>query len=94
MRIDLNPGTGVGKTQTAQTTRSRPNAASTAGTDESRFAESETSVGKLAAAALNAPEVRLAKVQELKAQIHAGTYQVSAEQVAASMLEQMRVRAS
>jgi negative regulator of flagellin synthesis FlgM len=51
----------------------------------------ENSVGKLAETALNSPEVRQQKVQALKAQVDAGSYQVSDRSIAGSMLEQLRV---
>jgi flagellar biosynthesis anti-sigma factor FlgM len=61
---------------------------------EPGFAENNSSVGKLAAAALNVPDVRQAKVAALRAQLAAGNYKVSSQQVAGALLEQMRVRVS
>lgn len=49
-------------------------------------------MGKLATAALSAPEVRTEKVQALQSQLQSGAYQVSAQQVAGSIVDQMRVR--
>ena len=46
---------------------------------------------RLAAVALSFPDLRLARVQALKTQIDAGTYQVPAAQVAESLLDYMRV---
>jgi flagellar biosynthesis anti-sigma factor FlgM len=51
----------------------------------------ENSVGKLAETALNSPEVRQQKVQALKAQVDAGSYQVSDRSIAGSVLDQLRV---
>jgi negative regulator of flagellin synthesis FlgM len=94
MRIDLNPGNGVQETQAGEAGATRPSASKSAQANEVQFAESNSSVGKLAAAALNAPEVRHAKVEALRTQIAAGTYQVSSRHVADSVIEQMRMRAS
>jgi anti-sigma28 factor (negative regulator of flagellin synthesis) len=41
--------------------------------------------------ALSIPDLRSARARTVKAQITAGTYQVTAEQVAGSLLEQMQV---
>ena len=92
MRIDLNAGTTSG----AQTEKisSHVALASKSQGEGTHFSESGTSVGKLEAAALNSPEVRAERVQALKSQLHSGTYQVSAAQVAGSILEQLRVRGS
>ena len=46
---------------------------------------------RLAAVALSYPDLRLARVQAIKAQIDAGTYQVPAAQVAESLLDYLRV---
>lgn len=91
MRIDSAGGGSIRESSLEQSSKPR----STSGKRESRSAEgatSETAVGRLAAAALGAPDVRMDKVASLRAQIESGTYGVSAEQVAASMLEQMRAR--
>jgi anti-sigma28 factor (negative regulator of flagellin synthesis) len=45
----------------------------------------------MVAVALIIPDLRAARVRALKAQISARTYQVTAEQVAESLLEQMQV---
>jgi flagellar biosynthesis anti-sigma factor FlgM len=92
MRIDLNPGNGVPETQAGQAGKAHPNLPAAAG--EPGFAENNSSVGKLAAAALNVPDVRQAKVAALRAQLAAGNYKVSSQQVAGALLEQMRVRVS
>lgn len=62
--------------------------------NEPRCSTIAARVYKLAALALSIPDLRLAKVQALKAQIDAGTYQVPAQQVAAALLDHMLVRAS
>ena len=59
--------------------------------DEPRFSTIAARGDNLVAVALNIPDLRLARVQALKAQIDAGTYQVPAEQVAESLLDYMRV---
>jgi flagellar biosynthesis anti-sigma factor FlgM len=55
-----------------------------------RFSIIEARVGHLEALALNAPDLRLAKVLALKAQISAGTYKVPPLQVADALLDYMR----
>ncbi len=91
MRIDLNTGAAVSGSHTEKTAASHPASAGAAQTDETRLSEGETSVGKLETAALNSPEVRSEKVQALRSQLQAGTYNVSAAQVASSIFEQLRV---
>jgi negative regulator of flagellin synthesis FlgM len=93
MRIDLNAGATSSGAQ-AEKTASHVAPASADQTDQKRLSESDASVGKLETAALNSPEVRAEKVQALKSQLQAGTYQVSPAQVAGSILEQLRVRGS
>jgi flagellar biosynthesis anti-sigma factor FlgM len=61
--------------------------------NEARFSTIAAKVDNLTALALNIPDLRLAKVLALKAQIDAGTYQVPAERVADSLLDYMRLRA-
>jgi flagellar biosynthesis anti-sigma factor FlgM len=91
MRIDLNSDTAVSGAHAEKASSSHAAQISTVQKNSSQVTESEASVGKLAAAALSAPEVRSEKIASLQKQINAGTYQVSADQVAGSMLEQMRV---
>jgi flagellar biosynthesis anti-sigma factor FlgM len=90
MRIDLNPGIGVEGAQSAKTETQHANASDRAFRSESGAVEFETSIGKLAASALNSPEVRQGKVEALKAQVDAGTYQVSSHSVAGTLLDQLR----
>ena len=94
MRIDLNPASGVHETESRETGSTRPSAAKGAQSEEVGFAGSDNSIGKLAAAALNAPEVRHAKVEALRAQIASGSYQVSSKRIADSVVDQLRVRGS
>jgi hypothetical protein len=49
-----------------------------------------SSIAELTAAAMSLPEARVQKVQALRDLMEAGQYQVSAEQLAAAMLDQMR----
>jgi flagellar biosynthesis anti-sigma factor FlgM len=58
--------------------------------NEARFSRIEARVDHLEALVLNSPDFRLARVQTLKAQITAGTYDVPAEKVAAALLDYMR----
>jgi flagellar biosynthesis anti-sigma factor FlgM len=95
MRIDLSSGGAVSGSQIDKTASpQRTQTASASIGNESGISESDMSAGKLTAAALNSPEVRTEMVQALKSQIESGSYQVSPAQVAGSMIEQMRVRAS
>ena len=59
--------------------------------DEPRFSTIAARVDNLVALALNDPDLRLARVQALKAEIDAGTYQVPAQPVAESLLDHMRL---
>ncbi|HZQ21180.1 MAG TPA: flagellar biosynthesis anti-sigma factor FlgM [Terriglobales bacterium] len=95
MRIDLNSSTSTSGPQIEKPTSSHSAQPSNAAiVNQSAFSESDMSTGRLAAAALNSPEVRMDRVRTLKSQIESGTYQVSPSHVAGSMTEQMRVRAS
>jgi flagellar biosynthesis anti-sigma factor FlgM len=58
--------------------------------NDARFSIIEARVDHLEALALNAPDLRLAKVLALKAQISAGTYKVPPVQVADALLDYMR----
>ncbi|HKW19059.1 MAG TPA: flagellar biosynthesis anti-sigma factor FlgM [Terriglobales bacterium] len=95
MRIDLTSGAAASGPQIEKTASSRSaNSSATAGADRAELSESDTNAGKLTTAALNSPEVRAERVAGLRAQLASGTYQVSAAQVADSLLNQMRVRTS
>ena len=94
MRIDLNSGAAVGGSHIEKAQSSPPAQNGAARAAQSHVSESQASVGKFAAAALSAPEVRTEKVQAIEAQLRSGAYKVSPAQVAGSMLEQMRVRSS
>ena len=95
MRVDLNggnivpseiersPGTGSGHRVDG--------AKAETGTADSRFSAGEGSVSSLATVALRAPEVRRGKVEALREQLSSGGYQVSSHQIAASIMEQLRV---
>jgi negative regulator of flagellin synthesis FlgM len=91
MRIDLNPGSGVEGAQSAQSEPGRAGAAARTAAHDLKSVSFENSVGKLAETALNSPEVRQQKVQALKAQVDAGSYQVSDRSIAGSVLDQLRV---
>ena len=58
---------------------------------EDEFSTIAARAHRLTAVALSFPDLRLARVQAIKAQIDAGTYQVPAAQVAESLLDYMRV---
>jgi flagellar biosynthesis anti-sigma factor FlgM len=62
----------------------------TAQSNDARFSIIEARVDHLEALALNAPDLRLAKVLALKAEISAGTYKVPPLQVADALLDYMR----
>lgn len=89
MRIELNPGTAVSEGKLEKGTGSR-SAAAADGESSAEFSAGKASVSTLAAAALASPEQRAAKVESLRNQVSAGTYQVAAQQVAGSILEQIR----
>lgn len=93
MRIDLSAGATTARSQ-AEKTASQGAPVSASQTEQTHLLESDASVGKLETAALNSPEVRTEKVQKLRSQLQAGTYQVSPPQLAGSILEQLRVRGS
>jgi flagellar biosynthesis anti-sigma factor FlgM len=91
MRIDLNPGSEVEGAQSARSESGRAGAAARTPAHDQKVVSFENSVGKLAETALSSPEVRQQKVQALKAQVDAGSYQVSDRSIAGSVLEQLRV---
>jgi flagellar biosynthesis anti-sigma factor FlgM len=92
MRIDLNAGILLPESQAQAEKSSRVN--TTAGlpavTGDSKFSSGQRSISALAAAALEAPEVRLSKVEALRKQMIAGTYEISSEQIAGTLLENLR----
>ena len=92
MRIDLNSSMSTSGSQVEKPTSHSAQPSNAASISQSEFSESDMSTEKLTAAALNSAEVRMDRVQALKSQIESGTYQVSAAQVAGSMMEQMRLR--
>jgi flagellar biosynthesis anti-sigma factor FlgM len=94
MRIDLNSATSISGSQVEKTSSSHStHTGAVTNSDKSQFSESDLSVGKLTAAALNSPEARTEKVQSLRSQLESGNYQISASQIASSVLDQMRLRA-
>ena len=58
--------------------------------NDARFSIIEARVDHLEALALNAPDLRLARVLALKDQISAGTYKVPPLQLADALLDYMR----
>lgn len=89
MRIDLDAGSVVAGNQLEKSAAAHASPGA-AGPAAGRISSSDTSVSALAAGALNAPETRTQKVEALRSQIRAGTYQVSSDQVAGSVLEHIR----
>jgi flagellar biosynthesis anti-sigma factor FlgM len=95
MRIDLNSGAAITGSQVEKTSSPRStHATAAASSDKPQLSESDLSIGKLTAAALNSPEVRSEKIQALQSQLTSGTYHIPANQIASSLLEQIRVRTS
>ncbi len=90
MRIDLNTGAAVSGAHVEKAALSHA-AQTKAKSVSSQPSDTEAHVGKLAATALSAPEVRTEKVRALQLQLQSGKYQVSSTQVAGAVLEQMRV---
>jgi anti-sigma28 factor (negative regulator of flagellin synthesis) len=88
-RRESNAGTGV-LDPDPETVTTGPPAAKREAT-QSRAATIATGVHDLVAVALSIPDVRLARLRALKELISAGTYQVTTEQVAEVVLEQMQV---
>ena len=85
---DSNSATGVIEPTT--TPRGGDADSGAARSNDARLSSIEARVDHLEALALKAPDLRLARVLELKAQIAAGTYQVPALQVADALLDYMR----
>jgi flagellar biosynthesis anti-sigma factor FlgM len=86
---DLNAAGGLVDPQSATNIPVNADALA-AQSNDARFSIIEARVDHLKALALNAPDLRLAKVLALKAQISAGTYKVPPLQVADALLEYMR----
>jgi len=89
MRINLNVDSNVAETSLEKSASTRTLAAAAQTPAESQFSPNQSSVSSLLSAALAAPEVRQEKVDALKAQVMSGSYQVSSQQIASSMLEAM-----
>ena len=94
MRIDLNSGAAVSGSHVEKAQTPPPAPTGAARSEQAQVSETQANVGKLAAAALSASEVRTDKVQALQAQLRSGSYNVSPAQLAGSIIEQMRVRSS
>jgi len=77
-------------TQSAKSELQNPNASAQASRADSGAVEFETSIGKMAKSALNSPEVRRGKVEALRAQVDAGSYQVLSHSIAGALLDQLR----
>ncbi len=92
MRIDLNAGLPLEQpsSSNAQNSRSVSGDRSEAAAALLSAASGKPSVRELAAVALNAPEVRMHRIEALRASIAAGEYSVAAGDIAASLLDQMR----
>lgn len=91
MRIDSAASRFIGESNLEQSSTTR----NPAGKENLRPAEAAASgmtLSHLTSAALSAPEARMERVESLRAQIAGGTYEVSAEQLAASMLAEMRTQ--
>lgn len=93
MRVDFNAGNAVPENAVPTSSPVRPQSAATTETvsgDSTRFFSGEVGVSTLASVALHEPEVRSAKVEALRQQIASGNYAVSPQQIAGSILEQLR----
>lgn len=55
-----------------------------------QFSHIEARVGNLVALVLSFPDLRSARVKAFKTQVDAGTYEVTAEQIAAALFDYMR----
>ena len=90
MRIDLNPGLPLGEADLSRTRDpKRASGEEAAVPADLPSSSSPTSVQRLAQSVLSAPEVRMKNVEALRDTISSGQYQVSSQQIAASMLEQL-----
>lgn len=92
MRVDLNAGNAIPENtvQTSSPAHPQDTSAVAAPDEDSQFSSGEAGVSTLASVALHAPEVRKAKVEELRAQIASGNYHISSNQLASSILDQLR----
>lgn len=94
MRVDFNAGNAVPENTAQTSSPARPQsaaAADSANGTNTRFSSGEAGVSTLAAAALHEPEVRADKIEALRQQIASGNYHVSPQQIAGSILEQLRI---
>lgn len=94
MRVDFNAGNAFPESTVPTSSPARPQstpAADAANNESTRFPSREAGVSTLASVALHEPEVRTAKVEALRQQIASGNYQVSSQQIAGSILEQLRI---
>jgi len=62
----------------------------TAAQAESQLSLNQASPANLTASVLNAPDVRQGKIEALQARLQRGTYKVSSESIAASLLADTR----
>lgn len=92
MRVDLNAANAVPENNLQSGAPVRPGSAESKPTSDegSQFSSGTAGVSTLASVALHAPDVRQAKVEALREQIASGNYAVSSQQIAASILEQLR----
>jgi flagellar biosynthesis anti-sigma factor FlgM len=92
MRVDLGVGSAIPQDAVQKGARAHSHELGKRG--ETRFSNRDASLTSLAAAALNAPEVRAAKVEGLREKIASGSYHVSSHQIAASIVDQLRTSRS
>lgn len=94
MRVDLNAGSAVPENnmQSSQAARAGSTESKPTSEEGSQFSSGAAGVSMLASVALHAPEVRQAKVAALREQLASGNYAVSSQQIAASILEQLRTQ--
>lgn len=90
MRINLEAGIGAAETGLDKNPSVRHRGDAGQMPAESEYVGNPASVVGLSSAVMAAPEIRQSKVEALKAQIEGGTYQVSSQQIADSLLESMR----
>ena len=91
MRIDLNAGQATGESSLEKSASARPSATAAQAGAEPGSSVEEPKFTSLSATVLAAPEVRGQKVAALQAELASGSYRVSSSQIAASLLEAMRV---
>lgn len=90
MRIDLNANVPLADANPSQARRSRSSADAGSPAVQLQAGEPQASVRALAASALAAPETRTSKIEALRVSFEAGTYNLTPEQIATSILDQMR----